>query len=215
MISGEVHFNVVRDPARPFVVLAGGTEVKAIGTAFNVRCEGGTLEVLVTEGLVRWGIPLLDGLAVPSRPRSDVSEIVPSQGTDSAFDPSVASFAFHQNLTHGQKSRMKLSQPLRTPPVVETVGPDEVRALLSWKHELLEFDATPLAAAITEFNSRNDIKLVITENSLGDTPIVASFRSDNLGGFVRLLELVADVRADYSREGEILLQRSDPDTIER
>ena len=51
--AGEAMFDVARNPARPFVVEAGGHEVRAVGTAFNVysRPDGRTL-VTVVEGLV-------------------------------------------------------------------------------------------------------------------------------------------------------------------
>lgn len=211
LISGEVHFKVAKNPERPFVVLAGDTEVKAIGTAFNVRSEGDALEVLVTEGIVRWGVPRLNGLGLSQESRRDRGDSVPAldEGMLEIGD-SDPQYAFHQDLVSGQKSRMELSNAVRTPPVVETVDPTEMKTLLRWKHELLEFDATPLASAIEQFNFRNDIKLVIEDESLGDIPIVASFRSDNVGGFVRLLELATKVQADYSREGEILLRRSSP-----
>ena len=50
--SGEAHFEVARDTARPFVVSAGGVAVRAVGTAFNVRFVSGAVEVTVTEGKV-------------------------------------------------------------------------------------------------------------------------------------------------------------------
>ena len=53
--SGEAHFEVARDTARPFVVSAGGIAVRAVGTAFNVRFVSGAVEVTVTEGKVAVG----------------------------------------------------------------------------------------------------------------------------------------------------------------
>lgn len=52
LLRGEAHFTVARAPDRPFVVEAGGLEVRALGTAFNVRMTSGRVEVLVTEGRV-------------------------------------------------------------------------------------------------------------------------------------------------------------------
>ena len=51
--SGEAHFTVAKDPSRPFIVAAGGIEVRALGTAFNVRVAAADVDVLVTEGTVR------------------------------------------------------------------------------------------------------------------------------------------------------------------
>ena len=54
LIDGEALFQVAHDPTRPFIVSAGGHEVRAVGTEFNVytRADGTTL-VTVVEGLVQ------------------------------------------------------------------------------------------------------------------------------------------------------------------
>lgn len=50
---GEALFEVARDPQRPFVVEAGATEVRAVGTTFSVtRLESAPVGVLVREGAV-------------------------------------------------------------------------------------------------------------------------------------------------------------------
>ena len=50
--GGEAHFAVAKNPARPFVVVAGDTEVRAVGTVFDVRRDGRTVTVSMVEGLV-------------------------------------------------------------------------------------------------------------------------------------------------------------------
>ena len=52
LMEGEAQFTVVKNPARPFIVRAAGVDVCAVGTAFNVKLAGASLEVLVTEGTV-------------------------------------------------------------------------------------------------------------------------------------------------------------------
>jgi transmembrane sensor len=49
---GEAFFDVARDPRRPFIVRAGSSEVRVVGTQFSVREDGGRLEVVVKEGKV-------------------------------------------------------------------------------------------------------------------------------------------------------------------
>lgn len=52
LTQGEAHFTVARAVDRPFIVVAGALEVRALGTAFNVRLSSRQVEVLVTEGRV-------------------------------------------------------------------------------------------------------------------------------------------------------------------
>lgn len=50
---GEAFFKVAKDPSRPFVVIAGGERIIAVGTEFSVRRDGDGVRVAVTEGVVR------------------------------------------------------------------------------------------------------------------------------------------------------------------
>lgn len=50
--SGQVAFNVVHDPQRPFTVRAGGAEVVDLGTSFDVRLDGSSTVVTVMQGQV-------------------------------------------------------------------------------------------------------------------------------------------------------------------
>jgi transmembrane sensor len=53
LLEGEALFNVAKDPSRPFVVEAGDTRVRAVGTSFSVRrMSDGSIQVLVREGVV-------------------------------------------------------------------------------------------------------------------------------------------------------------------
>lgn len=49
---GEAAFDVAHDPAHPFVVMAGTTEVRALGTAFVVRRQGDRVSVTLVRGKV-------------------------------------------------------------------------------------------------------------------------------------------------------------------
>jgi transmembrane sensor len=67
LVSGRAHFDVAKDPTRPFIVRSGGREVIAIGTAFDVSHENGSTSVVLVEGrvLVRLTAP---GAKMPAGP---------------------------------------------------------------------------------------------------------------------------------------------------
>jgi len=52
VLAGEAYFEVSKDPARPFDVVAGGGVSEAVGTAYAVRVGDGGARVAVTEGRV-------------------------------------------------------------------------------------------------------------------------------------------------------------------
>jgi transmembrane sensor len=52
LLDGEALFFVHKDAAHPFIVRAGDYEVRAVGTAFNVRARDGMVQVALLEGVV-------------------------------------------------------------------------------------------------------------------------------------------------------------------
>ena len=67
--KGRAHFKVAKDAARPFRVFVGGDEVRAIGTAFDVRKDRLGAKVTLEEGVVavyRSDAVKVDGVRAPS-----------------------------------------------------------------------------------------------------------------------------------------------------
>lgn len=182
LAHGEAQFAVTKDPRRPFVVRAAGVDVRAVGTAFHVRLAGEQVEVLVTEGRVRL-----------SPPR-------PATGNAGAEPPAPL-----VELGAGQRTVLAPGSSL-TPPPVLPAAPAEVARLQDWAPRMLEFDGTPLFEVVHAFNQRNAVQLLVADDALRGLPIVATIRSDNLEGFVRLLEATLGVRAERSEPGVITLR---------
>lgn len=53
LVRGEAYFQVAKNPEKPFVVVAAGRTVTALGTAFDVRVDPGQWSVSLVEGKVR------------------------------------------------------------------------------------------------------------------------------------------------------------------
>ncbi len=176
--SGEAHFAVAHDTARPFIVSAGPIAVRAVGTAFNVRyTAGGDIEVTVTEGKVRVG---------QSGPASSAAESAPL-------------------VSAGQRIVLPHHAP---PPTVEQVDPATLRAALAWQSRLADFAEAPLADVIARFNARSRIQLLIADETLGDRRIGGTFALDEAEAFVRLLERDGEIIGERRGETEIHLRRA-------
>lgn len=180
LVRGEALFTVAKNPARPFVVRAGGVDVRAVGTAFNVRLDAASLEVLVTEGRVQVQSP-------------------PAAGTSSvSVDPPPEVIA-------GQRATVSLTTA--TQPQIVAVSAEESARLLAWQPQLLDFSSVPLGRAIVEFNRRNRVQFVIADAELAAMPIVASIRSDNVERFARFLADTPGVVVERRGADEIVLRR--------
>lgn len=53
MEEAEAAFDVSHDPARPFLITVGESQVRVIGTAFNIRRDASSTQVSVSRGIVQ------------------------------------------------------------------------------------------------------------------------------------------------------------------
>ena len=173
--SGEAHFEVAHDTARPFVVSAGGVTVRAVGTAFNVRYVSGAVEVTVTEGKV-------------TVERVDLNAL-------SAAPTLIAA---------NQRLALPLAPAAAPAPAIETLAPADVRAVLSWQRRVTDLSDTPLSEVTARFNRHNVLQLVITDPALGARRIGGMFALDDVEAFVRLLERDGIIRAERKSDTLLL-----------
>jgi transmembrane sensor len=74
--SGEAVFTIRHDAANPFVVETGDATLQDVGTVFNVRQDGGSLEVSVADGAVRYN-PKAESVTVAAGNKLQVSKARP------------------------------------------------------------------------------------------------------------------------------------------
>jgi transmembrane sensor len=192
---GEAHFTVTKDAARPFTVTAAGVAVRAVGTAFNVRLADSAVEVLVTEGQVRL-----------QPPPAQIAPGVPAHTATAPLSTPSASPTPERLLAARQRAVVGTT-PSAAAPEIATLTPGEIARVLAWQHRLLNFTATPLGDIVAAYNRRNATQLVLADPGLAALRVNASLRSDNVIGFVKLLETGFGVRAERRGENEILLSR--------
>lgn len=185
LARGEAYFTVARNPARPFVVSAGGVDVRVLGTVFNVRLKPDAVDVLVTEGRVRVGSPA-------AHPASEPGAHAPAE------------------LTAGQRVSLNLghSEPeVAQQPVAAT--PAHIRQTLAWQGRRLDFDATPLSEIVAEINRYNRHQLSIADERLRERRFGGSFPATDHETVVRMLEADFGVEAER-RAGQTLLRQKGP-----
>lgn len=180
LIRGEALFTVKKDAARPFVVMAGTVEVRAIGTEFSVRHAADAINVLVTEGRVA---------------------VDPEIRGDSAATP-ASSLIY---AVAGHHIVVPAGAAGGTPRVVEMSSGDLATAL-AWRGRRVEFSDLPLADAVELFNRRGSLRLSLAEPALGQRAITGILWEDDADGFVRLLVTGFDLVAE--RDGNSVRLRA-------
>jgi transmembrane sensor len=185
LASGQAHFAVAHDTARPFIVTAAGVSVRAVGTAFSVRVGEAGVEVLVTEGKVE---VTRDATTAPA-------------GVGAAVSSAVVS----PQLVAGERAVIAREVSVANAPI-ERVSAEVLSVAVRWHSQVMTFSDLPLREAVLLFNRRNDTQLVLVDTKLGDQKIGGTFAADQVEAFVRLLEKDGDVVAERRGAREIALR---------
>ena len=192
LMTGEAHFTVAHDTARPFIVAAGGVAVRAVGTAFNVRLGPSAVEVLVTEGKV----------SVSEATGQSANDRENRNGTPTGGDAML--------LSANERALIAIT-PLKattapTKPIVEKIAPEVIREALLWQERKLVFTDTPLREVVVQFNRRNRLQLEIGDAAVAERPVGGTFAADNVEGFIRLLEDSGAIVVERRGETTVVLR---------
>jgi transmembrane sensor len=179
LAKGEARFKVAHDTSRPFVVSAGNTSIRAVGTEFTVRIrETGKVEVVVAEGVVA---------IRHDKPRSPLLRLL--------YQPSVP-------LTGGvaiRAGRMITDQDGQIS--VVRVSRSKIDAHDAWRTNALIFDGTPLAEIVAEFNRYNRQKLEVADPAIANIPIGGRYTPRDVDAFLARLGTVMKIRVTQVQRG--------------
>jgi len=178
LTRGEALFHVAKNPARPFVVSAGTSDFRAVGTAFSVNLMPDSVALLVTEGRVAFEPTL------PTAPA--VTTSAPAPIIEAGFRATVAHAA-------------------ATPPTVAPVSADEAQHALAWRVPRLEFSATPLAEVVHLLNVHSGSRLRLATPDLGRVEISGALRANNLDPLFQILRTTYRIEAVREPAGVIVL----------
>ncbi len=145
---GQALFSVVHDPRRPFLVRAGATVIRDVGTQFDVKERPDDTVVTVVEGRV--AVLARAASAPPAAPPR-----LASPGSDYGGEPVFVSAGEQVDMLAGGFS---------PPPVHVSVG-----SVTAWTRDQVVLESATLAEAAREFNLYSDRRIVAED--LGATPL--------------------------------------------
>jgi len=181
--KGEAHFTVAHDGARPFLVHAGDSVVRAVGTEFEVRVrDANQIEVIVNEGQVEVQAaepPTTAGRAGP-RPRSSRAPRVLEAG-----------------------ERLRIGADVV---VVQRVSVEDLSKTMAWRQGAGVFAGEPLSEAIAELGRYTDTRFVVTDPQITTLPVGGRFRTDDVDGFLSALEKAFPVAIRHAHDGVVYIE---------
>ena len=177
LVRGDAYLDVAKDTSRPFLVRAGGIEIRVVGTAFSVRQSGNGTAVEVSEGRVR-----VSGASAHAskKERDDTSEAM---------------------LTAGQTLRANLRGELS---VAGTVAADNVAA---WRTGRLIFNGTPLRDVVRTLDRYSASRIELGYTPRDSEAISATLRADDIDASLAMLSEIFGLQVERDKERAVLQER--------
>lgn len=160
LLAGEAYFRVAHNRRIPFVVTAGNTLIRVVGTIFNVRRYPDQVEVTVAKGRVQVNKQTARGS------RHQTSSAVPVI------------------LNAGQEIKVTSAGQ----ETVNEIKPDQLARKILWRKKMLAFDGERLDKVVREFSRYSDVKLQIADARTAAIHVGGYFRSDDVAGLLTSLE---------------------------
>jgi len=181
LVQGEAYFTVAPNKAVPFVVSAGGIDVRAVGTEFAVEIGARKVSVLVTEGRVAVDQSASAG---PDALAETETLAVVDAGKALAVESEIGAVAR---------------------PVVVSAAEQSQR--LAWRVPRLDLSGTPLSEALVLFNRFGRVRLELADPKLGALKISGVLRPNSPNALLQVLKLDYGLEADLRSDGTLVLRR--------
>lgn len=179
--EGEALFNVVHDPACPFIVIAGNGAIRALGTQFSVRRTLDHVTVTVAEGAVN---------VQPHQPLTNI----PARSATSApqWDDAV--------LSKGQEVSFYGSSH-RSP--VESEDPQVATA---WLEGHREYRHEPLAYVVADIERYFGKRIVIRDEAVGRLQFTGRVYESQVADWLQALQTIFPVEVSQPDGEQIVIQ---------
>jgi len=191
LIRGQANFEVAKDPSRPFIVTAGGGEVQALGTVFNVYKSAAKVTVTLIEGKVA---------VTPSVAKSNDGD--ESSVTTKTNAPTAAEMTRYSQIVLAAGEQLSYSTTIGS----DRRSPADVPRVTAWRARKLDFSNTPILEAIAEANRYSRDQIVLEAPELKDARISGSFDAGKNELFVEGLKTYFHLDVARSTENRIVLR---------
>ena len=212
LLTGEAHFEVAKDPNRPFEVYAEDRLIRAIGTAFSVHKLNGNIEVLVSEGVVELAIIDNTLVVIPDDFKAvNIEEHVSDKAgklskiikINSKSEPASIKKQLGK-LTAGQRLMIPIQED--TLSHVDELDNSEVTRYLSWKDGKLVFAGEPLEEVIQEVTRHTQVKIDVLDPKLKTMRIGGQFQVGETDTLFYVLESGFGISVDKLNEDHVQLR---------
>ncbi len=180
--KGEAHFQVAHDRSRPFLVHAGDSVVRAVGTAFEVRVlTDQRVDVVVNEGRV---------------------EVQTTSSTPASQNSSA--HAHPATIVRALNAGERLAATGYDYAVVPITA-QQLSSELAWREGAIIFDAEPLSEAIAEIERYTDARIVVSDPEIAALRVGGRFRTGDVQEFFDALQSALPVSIRHTDAGVVFI----------
>jgi transmembrane sensor len=193
LARGEAFFRVAKDAERPFVVSAGATRVRALGTEFNVRMGDHRTVIAVVEGAVQVAAP-------PATPTDSVAPAAstalassaPSHGTN-------ASPELTARVGAGQAVAYADDKGLEKLPEVEA------SLATTWLGGRRQYRKEPLKDVLADVDRYTGRQIEVADEATGALEFTGTLDVQNSDAWLRALSIALPVVVTQKPNGVMLV----------
>ena len=187
---GEITIDVAHDSSRPLSVLAAGKVIQAVGTAFNVDLRKDSVELIVTEGIVRVA-PALEQPAKGEQPLSrQLTQRLPADA-----------------LALGKGERVALDPAGKKPEQVERLDANALAAKLSWRSGNLIFRGEALEDVLQEISRYTEVQFELADDDkLKQIQVAGLFKAGDVNGLLEVFRHNFNISYERLSRDKILLK---------
>lgn len=194
LTHGEAYFNVAKNARRPFTVRAGNAEVRAVGTAFNVRMSEDRTVVAVTEGKVEVtsdAVPVASPSTTDTAAHGKVAKpVVKSQAAPIVLAARVSAGEAVSYVTHEGLSELPAA---------------EASLATTWLKGRRQYRNEPLRYVLADIDRYTGKQISIADTATGDLPFTGTLDLENSDAWLKGLAVALPVTIGESQDGQMFI----------
>jgi len=172
-LTGEAYFDVVKNPAKPFVIHTKKMDIKVLGTAFNVKCYPG--EKTTETSLVRGSIE------VTLKDRQEKIMLKPNEKLVINNDDIVA--RVHGDTRAGKQENRpaeKIEKPIITLSHLTFLPVDSTVIETAWVQNRLVFSSETFEDVALKMERWYNVKIEFADESLKEATLTGNFEKETV-----------------------------------
>ncbi len=197
-LEGEAYFDVVKDPAHPFIVHTSGIDVRVLGTAFNVKAykSESTIEATLVHGMIE----------VTKTGQPNAPKVILKPHEKLIFDKDLTiKQSNHTSLPSSENSK---TEPVNIKPVI-TITPlakniaDSAIIETAWVYNRLTFEEERFDNLAVKMERWFNVKISIHNDRVKSYKLTGSFENETIEEALNELKYL--VSFNYKMQGREII----------